>query len=74
MKSRLIGSACFFALTTTLSSASVSQPLEDQLPAILGGTYAAAPTIGGLSAVPVTVWVVVIALIGLDVIARRKGA
>ena len=77
MKSRLLGSACLLALITTLSSVLVGQPLEGRLPVISGGTdivYEASMAIGDISAVPVTVWVVVIALIGLDVIARRNSA
>ena len=80
MKSRLSGSvsAYLFALVTTLSSASVGQPLEGRLPANPGGTdyqaYAASLTTGDISAVPVAVWVVVIALIGLVEIARRNSA
>jgi len=62
MKSRLLCnvSACLFGLVTTLSSASVGQPLEGRLLAIASDTE------------PVAVWVVAIGLIGLVGIARRK--
>lgn len=65
------------ALVTRLPSASADQPLEGHLPAIPGGTdtvYAASLTSGDTSAVPIAVWVVVFALIGLVEIARRNSA
>jgi len=80
MKARLLGSvsACLVNLVTTLSSASVGQPLEDRLPAIPGGAdyqaHAADLTIGDISAMPVAVWVVVIGLIAVVGIARRNSA
>jgi len=70
-------SACLLAVITTLSSASADQPLEGHLPAVPGGTdtvFAASLTIGDAIAVPVAVWVVVFALIGLVEIARRNSA
>jgi hypothetical protein len=68
MKSRLWGiiGTCFFALVTTISSASAVQPLEGRLPEV--------PGVGDHGSVPVAVWVVVIALIGLVEIARRNSA
>ena len=62
MKTRLLGniSACLFGLVTTVSGASVGQPLEGRLLVIADGTA------------PVAVWVVAIGLIGLVGIARRK--
>ncbi|MFC1774318.1 hypothetical protein ACFL3A_13365 [Pseudomonadota bacterium] len=69
--------AYLLALVTTLPSVSAGQPLEGRLPAIPGGTdtvYAASLTIGDISAVPIAVWVVVFALIGLVEIARRNSA
>jgi hypothetical protein len=68
VKSRLWGiiSTCFFTLVTTLSSASVGQPLEGRLPEVPGGS--------DYGSVPVAVWVVAIGLIGLVGIARRNSA
>jgi len=68
MKSRLLSiiSACLFAPVTTLSSASVGQPLEGYLPEVSGGN--------DYSSVPIAVWVVIIGLIGLVGIARRNSA
>jgi hypothetical protein len=64
MKSRLFGSACLLALVSALYSVSLGQPSEDYIPAILGN----------INAVPVAVWVTLIAVIGLDVITRRNSA
>jgi len=64
VKSRLLGGACLLALIATLYSLSPGQPLEDLIPAVLGD----------IKAVPVAVWVALIALIGLDVITRRNSA